>query len=258
MENQQTKDHEAARDIIESHRKANQINTIHLGDCIEGMRWLAPESVDLTITSPPFKDADNFSPALIRDMAAEVWRLSKPNSLFFLNFGHLAEDKARPFKVLFMAMGPGFQLAETFVWAKNHFKPIQGRKRVNNLTEFIFMLYKGEMPDLDRLSIGVPYVDKSNAKRFNNGRDLRCRGNLWQIPYQTINKKSEKLHNDRFPVGLPEFCIKLSGIPDGATVLDPFSGSATVALASKNLKKSFIGFEINPSNHAICVERLKS
>ncbi len=39
-------------------------------------------------------------------------------SLFFLNFGHLAEDKARPFKVMLEAKAVGFELNETIVWVK--------------------------------------------------------------------------------------------------------------------------------------------
>lgn len=233
-------------------------NRIYLGDCRELLRGVESNSIDLAVTSPPYKDEDGYSDELITTVSKEVERVLKPNSLFFMNFGHLAEAKERPFKAMFLVLESGLKLGETFVWAKNHFKPIQGERRVNNLTEFVFMFYKGAMPKLDRLSIGVPYKDKSNAKRFSDGRDLRCRGNLWEIPYETINKKSEKLHNDRFPVGLPEFCIKLSGIENGSLVLEPFSGSGTTLLAAKNLNKSFIGFELNPVNIAVCEERLKN
>jgi hypothetical protein len=59
-----------------------------------------------------------------------------------------------------MALNYTFKLNDTIVWVKNHFTPLSGKKHLNNLTEFIFVLYKGKMPDLDRLSIGVPYKDK--------------------------------------------------------------------------------------------------
>lgn len=222
-----------------------------------GLALIPSEKIDLSITSPPYKDEDGYTQELMTTFLAQTYRVLKKNSLFFLNFGHLAEDKLRPFLVLQMAVAAGFQLNDTFIWSKNHFKPIQGEKRVNNLTEFIFLLYKEKMPALDRLSIGVPYKDISNAKRFNGGLNLRCRGNVWEIPYQTINKRSEKLHHDRFPLGLPTFCIKLSKIPTGAVVLDPFMGSGTTAFAAKSLGKSYIGFDINPANIVTCEERLK-
>ncbi len=107
------------------------------------------------------------------------------------------------------------------------------------------MLCKGEMPELDRLSIGVPYKDISNAKRFNNGLNLRCAGNVWYINYETIQSKNEKLHPDRFPVELPLRCIKLSGIKKGSVVCDPFMGSASTAIAAKMLGMNYLGFEKN-------------
>ena len=100
------------------------------------------------------------------------------------------------------------------------------------------------MPELNRLAIGIPYVDKSNAARFNKGQDLHCAGNVWYIDYPTINRVDQKPHSDRFPVELPTKAIKLCGYPV-TTVLDPFCGSATVGIACKNLNKQFIGIEKN-------------
>ncbi len=231
--------------------------TIHNQDCLKGLRKLSDSSVDLVVTSPPYKDCDGFSYGFLNDVFSELYRVQKDNALFFLNFGHLAEDKMRPFNVCGCALGAGYKLNDTVVWLKNHYRPIQGKKRLNNLTEFIFLLYKGEMPSLDRLAIGIPYKDKTNAKRFNGGKDLRCRGNLWEIPYETIQSKNEKLHNDRFPLELPEMCIRLAGLPPGGLICDPFTGSGTSGLVARNLGHSFIGFEINTRYFEIAKERLK-
>lgn len=233
-----------------------ELNKIYNQDCLQGLQKCKSQSIDLIISSPVYKDSDGYSNEFLTEVFYNLYRVLKTDSLFFLNFGHLAEDKFRPFAVCLNALLQRFQLNDTITWVKNHYRPIQGKKRLNNLSEFIFLLYKGKMPDLNRLEIGVPYKDKSNAKRFAGGRDLKCRGNVWEIPYETINKSKEKLHNDRFPLMLPELCIKLSGIQDGAVVLDPFSGSATVACAAKKLNKQFIGFEINKKNWEIGNKRL--
>jgi site-specific DNA-methyltransferase (adenine-specific) len=221
----------------------------------DGLHDIADESVNLIITSPPYKDVDGYSESLMRGVFNHLYRIQSPNSLFFLNFGHLAEDKFRPFSTCQIAIDSGYKLNETITWVKNHYKPIQGHRRLNNLTEFIFVLYKGKMPKLDRLAVGIPYADKSNARRFNGGLDLHCAGNVWYVNYPTINKSSQKGHNDRFPLELPTRCIKMCGY-EVDTVLDPFMGSGTTCLASKNLGKKYIGMEMDESHYETAKKRL--
>jgi site-specific DNA-methyltransferase (adenine-specific) len=233
------------------------MSRILLGDSRDVLKTFDDESVDLCITSPPYKTSDSFSNEMISDVFRQVYRVQKNNSLFFLNFGHLAEDKLRPFKVCEVAMNHGYKLNDTLIWVKNHYKPIQGSKRLNNLTEFIFILHKGKMPKLDRLAIGIPYVDKSNAKRFSGGRDLKCAGNVWYIDYPTITRSDQKSHKDRYPVELPLRCIKLCGYPV-KTILDPFCGSATTGVAAREMKKEFWGIEKDETEYQNAVERLKT
>ena len=232
-------------------------NIILNEDCLPGLSKLPDNSCDICITSPPYKHEDGYNPVLISSIFYQIHRVLKNNSLFFMNFGHLANFKFRPFDVCDMAICRGFTLNDTIIWVKNHFTPLQGNKRLNNLTEFIFLLYKGDMPDLDRLAIGVPYTDKSNAARFSGGRDLRCGGNVWNIKYPTITKKEQRLHKDGFPVELPERCLKLSALPKGSVVLDPFMGAGSTALAAKNLGMNYVGFERNEEYYKISIERLK-
>lgn len=228
----------------------NQI--IHLGDSRLGLKTLADDSIDCVVTSPPYKDCDNYSPTLIREVFTECKRVLTKDGLCFVNFGHLSEDKMRPFRIAIILEELGFTLSETFTWVKNHYRPIQGKRRVNNLTEFIFMFHNGKVPELDRLAIGIPYKDKSNIGRYAK-QDLKCAGNVWEIPYDTITSSEQKLHNDRFPLGLPTRCIKLA---QAKSVLDPFSGSGTTALACKQLDVEFVGWEINPTHHQTSMKRL--
>lgn len=228
---------------------------IHHENCLDQLKKMEDASVDLVVTSPPYKDIDGFSYPMIGEILSELYRVQKMDSLFFLNFGHLAEDKMRPFKVCDLATIVGYKLNDTITWVKNHYKPIQGKRRLNNLTEFIFMLYKGDMPLLNRLAVGIPYADKSNAKRFSKGLDLKCGGNVWYIDYETITSRDEKLHHDRFPVELPEKCIKLCGY-DVQVVLDPFCGSGTTGVAATKQGKDFIGIDMNAGNCIIAVDRI--
>lgn len=220
-----------------------EINQVYNMNCIDGMKQIPNESIDLCVTSPPYKEKDGYSEGLMFMFLQHTYRILKKNSLLFLNFGHLSDDKFRPFKVCELAFKFGFNLNDTITWIKNHYTPLNGKKHLNNLTEFIFVLYKDGMPDLDRLSVGIPYVDKSNVKRYANGRDIKCGGNVWYIDIPTITKKSQRLHKDEFPEELPSRCIKLSNIPPGSLVLDPFMGSFTTAKVARDLGMNYIGFE---------------
>lgn len=214
------------------------------------------KEIDIVITSPPYKDSDGFCRELIQNVFAAVYKAMNQGGLLFVNFGHLAEDKFRPFWVALAIEQIGFTPQETFTWMKNHYKPIQGQRRVNNLTEFVFMFSKGPMPVLDRLAVGVPYADKSNVGRYAE-KDLRCAGNLWEIPYETITKSEQKMHNDRFPVGLPLNCLKIAG-NGPVRVLDCFAGSNTTAVACKRLGiKYCLCVEKNPVTYEFGLKRVK-
>lgn len=228
-------------------------NKIILGDCVSILQMLRSSSVDLIVTSPPYKDEDGYSQPLMHGCARACWNVLAPNSCCFVNFGHLAGFKDRPFDVVSEFIDVGFTLNDTIVWVKNHYRPIQGKRRLNNLSEFIFFFTKGN-PEIDRLAIGVPYADKSNVGRFSD-QDLKCRGNVWEIPYDTIQSADQKLHNDRFPVALPELCIKLASKP-GDVVLDPFMGSGTTAVAAVRNDRRYIGVELSENHWKTATERL--
>ena len=111
--------------------------------------------------------------------------------------------------------------------------------------EHIFHLTLNNNVDLDRLSIGIPFQDKTNIARRGHERDLRCRGNTWFIPYSTVKSKVQKFnHPGTFPVELPLWCIYLHGV-DAPTVLDPFVGTGTTLVAAKLAGARGTGIDID-------------
>src|SRR5438034_288947 len=111
--------------------------------------------------------------------------------------------------------------------SRGHFKPINSRRFLNDCHEYLFHLTREGKTPLDRLALGVPYQDKTNIARWSHtrGRDRRCRGNTWFIPYETIQRREkERPHPATFPVELAEWCIKLHGVSRVHTMLDPFLG----------------------------------
>ncbi|HEY7777304.1 MAG TPA: site-specific DNA-methyltransferase, partial [Nitrososphaeraceae archaeon] len=127
----------------------------------------------------------------------------------------------------------------------------------NDCYEYIFHFTKNGNVKLDKLSVGVPYQDKTNIGRWKTATtDRRDRGNTWFIPYETIWDKKQRPHPSTFPSKLPEMCIKLHGVNKCKVVLDPFIGIGSTALASIRSGVSCIGFDIDKSYLEICKERI--
>jgi len=244
-------------------------------DCVTGMRAMAPQSVDLAVTSPPYNlgiSYSNYNDSRTRNeylqwsraWATEVKRLLKDDGSFFLNLGACPSNPLVPHELIVALKNDvGFVLQNTFHWIKSitvetkegeqvsagHFKPLQSHRYVNDCHEYIFHLTKLGTTPLNRLGVGVPYSDKSNIKRWahTNGRDLRCRGNNWFIPYQTIvNRAKQRPHPATFPVELAMNCIKIHGCKPESVLLDPFLGIGSSAIAAKTFGiRKFIGFDID-------------
>jgi len=248
---------------------------LHPGDCVEGMKKLEDESVDLVVTSPPYNLGikyqsydDNLSTSEYLqwslEWAGEVSRLLKPEGSFFLNVGAIPANPWMPHE-LALTLRDLFHLQNTIHWIKSitvepkgnpepvsvgHFKPINSKRFVNDCHEFVFHFTRSGKVPVDRKAVGVPYVHKSNISRWSHteGDDRRCRGNNWFIPYETIvSRNRERPHPATFPVELARKCIDLHGVaPSELTMMDPFLGIGHAALAAGDRSvRQFIGFEID-------------
>jgi site-specific DNA-methyltransferase (adenine-specific) len=271
-----------------SRRPPKTTMNLFLGDCLKVLPTLPESSVDLVVTSPPynlgiayksFKDTAPREEFLswCHAWATEVKRVMADDASFFLNVGAAPANPLLPHQlVLALTDGanPLFTLQNTFHWVKSitietrageaisagHFKPINSKRFVNDCHEYIFHLTKsGDVP-LDRRAAGVPYQDKSNIARWGHtgGADLRCRGNTWFIPYETINSRDkDRPHPATFPIALVEQCIRLHGKGPATRLLDPFLGIGTSALAAHRQRlENFTGIELDAHYLDTAHERL--
>ena len=160
------------------------------------------------------------------------------------------------------ALQTGHRPVATATRSFGHFKPINSQRFLNDCHEYVFHFTKSGRVGLNRLSLGVPYQDKSNITRWSHtrGNDLRCRGNTWFVPYETIqNREKERPHPATFPVKLAEWCIKLHGASRARSMLDPFLGIGNSAVAAQCCGvKNFIGFEIDDAYLAEAKRRIAS
>jgi site-specific DNA-methyltransferase (adenine-specific) len=249
---------------------------------------IAPE-IGVVVTSPPYNlgikyrsYADDIPRgeylAWTQRWLRAVSRVMTPEGSLFLNVGAKPTDPWIPLEVAQVARGL-FKLQNTIHWVKSiaidreaagqaagfdrdvavgHYKPINSDRFVNDCHEFIFHFTPGGRTRLDRRAIGVPYQDASNIKRWAQaGEGLRCRGNTWFIPYETIQSRDrDRPHPASFPPRIPEQCVRLHGLERAGTVLDPFLGLGSTALAAARLGVNFVGIEMDEHYLAEAVRRV--
>ncbi|MFH1116196.1 MAG: site-specific DNA-methyltransferase [Pseudomonadota bacterium] len=262
---------------------------LHLEDCFGRMRDLAEASIDVVVTSPPYNLGIKYGTYddrisrekyldWLEEWAVEVSRVLGRGGSLFLNIGGKPKNPWGPMEAAFR-FRKHFELQNTIHWIKSiaidksgngddhgltqdinvgHIKPINSRRYVSDAHEYVFHFTKHGDVNLDRKAIGVAYKHKSNITRWkSSGTDSRCRGNTWFIPYKTIvSRDRERPHPASFPPRLAEMCIKLHGVSEVRTVMDPFMGLGNTAVACVELGKSCIGYEIDPEYWSTSCEQV--
>jgi site-specific DNA-methyltransferase (adenine-specific) len=262
-----------------------------LGDCLEILAGLPSASLQTIVTSPPYNLGVAYTTYDDRLPRADylAWtgrwveaaaRLLVPLGSLFLNVGGRPKDPWTALDVA-QAVRPHLHLQNTLHWVKSiaidrdatgsasrqpgtlavgHYKPINSLRFVNDCHEFIFHFTPTGRTPLDRLAVGVPYQDESNVTRWRAaGKGIRCRGNTWFLPYETIqDRDEERPHPATFPVRLPEYCLRLHGLDRVQEAADPFLGLGSTAVACARLGVSFVGIEMDEAYLAEAIERTRA
>ena len=263
------------------------LDTILHGDCQEVLRCLPDNSIDLIFTSPPYADqrqrtyggikpdsyVDWFMPK-----AAEFFRVLKPTGTFVLNIKERAVNGERhPYVIeLILEMRrTGWLWTEEFIWHKKNSYPgkwpnrfrdnwerlIQFNKRRSfNMYQDAVMIPVGEwardrlsnLSDTDRTR-DESRVGSGFGKNVSNwiGRDMVYPNNVIHLATESSNKS----HSAVFPTELPSWFIKLF-TKTGDTVMDPFIGSGTTAVAALTLRRHYVGIDVNDDFVRLSEERL--
>jgi site-specific DNA-methyltransferase (adenine-specific) len=263
----------------------------YLCDCLDLLKHLDPASVDVIITSPPYnlgvrynKYDDSLPQAdylrWTTEWVTAAARVLRPDGSLFLNVGTRPSDPWTALDVA-QAVRSRLRLQNIIHWVKSiaieresagaaadlsrdlavgHYKPINSGRYLNDCHEFIFHFTHSGTTELDRLALGVPYQDQSNIARWRRAADgVRCRGNTWFIPYETIQRRDrDRPHPATFPTRLPEQCLKLHGLSRIRTAFDPFTGLGTTAVACARLGINFLGSEIDETYLSEAVERTRA
>jgi site-specific DNA-methyltransferase (adenine-specific) len=250
----------------------------YLGDCVDVLAALPRHSISAIVTSPPYnlgiryRSYDDTMPrqeylAWTRAWVHEAAGTLTDQSSLFLNVGAKPTDPWIAMDVAQAARGE-LTLQNTIHWVKSiaiekalagaragltddlavgHYKPINSKRFLHDCHEFVFHFTPDAHTPLDRTAVGVKYQDQSNVARWRTASaGVRCRGNTWFIPYETIqSREKDRPHPATFPPKLPEMCLRLHGLDRLTVVADPFMGLGSTAVACAQLNLSFIGIEMD-------------
>lgn len=227
-----------------------ELNTIYNENNCETAQRFENQSIDLIITSPPYKNAyegiginrgsktakyhysnDVGEPLYqILDFSEAILPKLKSNGAYLLNWGYNKDSGAlRPFYVVERLLKQGWFCPDRIIWRKKNPIPNTAYQLTNSF-EDIFILTKS--PSY-KLSI-------ENREYIQN---------VWDIAVD----KGETEHNAAFPLELPLKAIQIF-TNEGGLVYDPYMGSGTTALACKKLFRNYVGSEINKRYCDIVIE----
>ena len=223
---------------------------LHNGDCIEVLKTMEDNSIDLCITSPPYfvgkeyeKDATLFSfNTLMDNLFKQVHRVLKEGCYFVVNFGDCYNSGNRfyeadvpsvfPATVLYFDWGRkyNFDLQATRIWRK---------KFAKMSIPFVCNTHPRNIFDYEH--IWTFRKKNGSNKEVVYDRKLSQRGVLGE---EWGSSAKIDIHCAAFPVELPAWAVSVYS-KEGDTVLDPFMGSGTTGKAAVSLRRDFIGIEID-------------
>ncbi|MFS1933422.1 DNA-methyltransferase [Vibrio splendidus] len=217
--------HEFINDLVEIFREVRRT----LKD--DGLLWL---NIGDSFTSGgrTWRDKDKKNPSRGMSYRAPTPEGLKPKDLIGL-----------PWRLALALQDDGWYLRSDNIWYKPNCQPESVKDRPTRSHEYVFLLSKSEKYYYDHESVKEPTAD---------GKKMRNRRTVWEVK----TKPFKGAHFAVYPPELVEICVK-AGSREGDVVLDPFFGSGTTGIVSRELGRSYYGIELNPEYAKIAEERLQ-
>lgn len=254
-----------------------------LGDCESVLKRYSDECIDLIVTSPPYVDQrasiyGGIKPADYVDWflpkSEQFLRVLKPSGSFVLNIKEKAVNGERHTYVLELIIAlrkQGWLWTEEYVWHKKNCFPGKWPNRFRDAWERCLHFTKQRQFKMNQDAVMVPMGDwaqarlkslgKNDVVRYDSqvgnafaknianwqGRDMAYPTNVLHLATECSNKQ----HSAAYPLGLPQWFIKLF-TDEGDVVLDPFAGSGTTLEAAIEQNRKAIGIDISKEFVDMC------
>ena len=228
----------------------------------EDMQELENNCVSLTITSPPYnigKDSDldlsdNEYWKMMKNIFLETFRVTESGGRVVVNIANLGRKPYIPFSKYFteLLIDIGFIMRGEIIWQKSKGANANfawgswlsaSNPVIRDIHEYCLVFSKDSFK---KSSKGESTIEKEEF--------MESTLSIWNINPARAKKIG---HPAPFPVELPQKFINLYSYKDDL-ILDPFIGSGTTAIAAKNLKRNFVGYEIEKEYIDIANNRLET
>jgi DNA modification methylase len=243
------------------------INLLH-GDCLELMKNIPDNSIDMVLTDPPYGTTQCKWDFVIdfQLMWEQLKRITKDNGAICL-FG------SEPFSSA-LRMSNIKMFKYDWVWDKSRgFNFAQAKKQPMKSHEIVSIFYKKQpfyCPQMtsalhdNRNRQGFTYSVKKEIYSVSSGKSRASKDydskKRYPLSIQTFKKNwspQQQVHPTQKPVALLEYLIKTYTL-ENETVLDFTMGSGSTGVAAKNLNRKFIGIEMDDKYFEIAKNRIES
>ncbi len=250
---------------------------LRLGDCLELMKEMPDESVDLVVTSPPYdnlrtyKGSLNWSFDIFSKIARELARVLKKGGVIVWVVGDTtvkgSETGSSFRQALHFKDHCGLNIHDTMIYKRKNLAPLS-HKRYEQAFEYMFVFCKGKIGTFNGIKDkpNKYYGSKAHGTKYDRGDKTRrlsghnkatiAKYGLRHNVFEYANRGDKRIkHPAKFPYDLARDHI-ISWSNEGDVVLDPFMGSGTTGMAAKSLRRGFIGMELVEDYFEISKERI--
>jgi len=250
-------------------------NKIYNEDCLETMKKMEDNFVDLTITSPPYDNIRDYNGYSFdfESIAKELYRITKVGGVVVWVVGDSTvngSESGTSFKQALYFKECGFNLHDTMIYQKSNYMPLT-HNRYEQEFEYMFILAKGKPNTFNPILKRNTYAGNHNSGTFRQTggklmpshkkgaiKEFGYVGNVWRFLVGAGKNTEDKIahqHPATFPDKLPSDHIK-SWSNENDLIYDPFMGSGTTAKMAKLLNRNYIGSEISEEYCEIIKKRL--
>lgn len=259
-------------------------------DVEKGLSTLADASQTLILSSPPYNIGKSYERSDKRSLSEyKSWQqaiaenlvriLADDGSLCWQVGNHVKDGETYPLDYLFFDIfnSLGLKLRNRIIWRFNF--GLHSRQRLSGRYETILWFTKSDNYkfNLDPIRIPQTYPGKRHSKRKGekagqpsgnpkgknpsdfwefSAEDHFINRPVWEIPNVKANHRECTPHPCQFPIELAERCV-LALTNDGDSVLDPFIGSGTTALAALKRDRRAVGIDRDPAFIALSQKRIE-